>query len=200
MAGIDTPRPSTALSERLGDWIDWRHAVALAATLDARPGGAAPVAAGHDDGAFERARAILDEAIANDRAFRADAEGQGAAFFRQRGLALQQKMEAEVGHLRGRLRARLQRAGGAAARLAAIDAVMERALGPRERALLAPVPELIERRCMQALQAANAADAPLLAFQHDMRELLLAELDLRLQPARALYAALCTHDANPDAV
>lgn len=223
VAGLDTPAPAQAVSGRLGEWIDWRHAVALAAALDARPAmEAGTAAATGDDGACAQVRTMLVGAIDGDRAFAAAGAGTGpaaataaapdAAFFRQRYLALQQKMEAEAGHLRGRLRNRLMQRGGDAGRLAAIDAVIERALGPRERALLAPIPELLETHFERLRGTANAAAAgaattavshaatPWLdAFRLDMRQLLRAELDLRLQPAEGLLAALRTAKAESDA-
>lgn len=214
IGGAGAPAPSSSLSDRLGQWIDWRHAVALAAALDARPAAAGADAASGDGGECGQVRAMLVGAIEGDRAFvavggaGADTPVPDAAFFRQRCLALQQKMEAEVGHLRGRLRGRLMRRGGDAARVAAIDAVMERAVGPRERALLAPIPALLEQHFERlrlaaadspAASAAATAPAWLGAFRHDMRELLLAELDLRLQPAEGLLAALRSTDAESDA-
>lgn len=191
-----------ALSARLAQWVEWPQAVALSAALDARPAAAddgrpAP----GDDGEYARVRAALVRAIEGDRAFAtadADAVPPDAAFHRQRYLALQQMMEAEIGHLRGRLRNRLAKHATDVARLAAIDAVIERALGRQERALLAPVPDLVglhfERLRQAAQEALGATAAPPVAwlhrFHHDMRQLLLAELDFRLQPAQGLQAAL----------
>ncbi|MBW8809649.1 MAG: DUF3348 family protein, partial [Lysobacter sp.] len=135
------------------------------------------------------------------------------AFYRQRYLALQQIMEAGVGRLRERLRAMLTHGTPGMVRLAAVDAVMERALGRRERALLSAAPTLLgqhfERLRQAALAAADAqaTDGPqpapstawLETFRKDMREVLLAELDVRLQPAQGLLAALRTHAKNSHA-
>ncbi|OLL32287.1 hypothetical protein BTH42_07520 [Burkholderia sp. SRS-W-2-2016] len=65
------------------------------------------------------------------------------AVFRQRYLALQQSMETAIGTLRSRLRALLATQAPALARLAVVDAVMERALAERERSLLGAVPGLL---------------------------------------------------------
>lgn len=214
ISGAEAPAPSQSLSDRLGQWIDWRHAVALSAALDARPAAPADAMTG-DDGECARVRAALVSAVEGDRAFSApaaaptgadDAEATSAevAFYRQRYLTLQQVMEGEIGRLRGRLRNRLAKQGGAAGRLAAIDAVMEQAVGAHERTLLAPLPEQVAGHFERLRQAASATDATvgpsrpaattawLDRFRTDMQRLLLAELDIRLQPSLGLLAALRT--------
>jgi hypothetical protein len=116
-------------------------------------------------------------------------------------------MQATTGRLRGRLRDRLAQGTSDMARLAAVDAVMERALSPREQTLLASVPAVLGEH-FERLRLA-AADAPvderasqdantampsawLDDFRRDMQSVLLAELDLRFQPVEALLAALRT--------
>ena len=71
-------------------------------------------------------------------------------------------------------------------RLAAIDAVMEQALGAREQALLAMMPALLQRHFERQLQAGDGLDS----FRQDMQQLLQAELEHRLQPALGLLEAL----------
>ncbi|CAG9214193.1 conserved hypothetical protein [Burkholderia gladioli] len=65
------------------------------------------------------------------------------ALYRQCCLSLQQKMESEIGDLRARLRPRLAAQSPALAKLAALDATMERALAARERSLFGAVPGLL---------------------------------------------------------
>ena len=62
------------------------------------------------------------------------------------------------------------------------------ALAERERHLLGSVVAHIEQRFLRARQAAAPGWAA--RFQQDMQQALLAELDLRLQPAQGLLAAL----------
>jgi len=127
--------------------------------------------------------------------------------FRQIYLSMQQTMETGIGNLRGRLRAKLAARTPDMSRLAEVDAVMERALSPRERSLLATVPGLLgghferllkadreTRADAQALEDASeiAPGAWLTVFRKDMRSVLLAELDLRFQPVEGLLAALRT--------
>ncbi|EMN1931286.1 DUF3348 family protein, partial [Burkholderia ambifaria] len=102
------------------------------------------------------------------------------------------------------------------ARLAALDAIMERVLGARERSLLSAVPALLgtrferlrdaERQALADAQAAADAgadgDAPSAAaivpgmwldtFRDEMKSILLAELEVRFQTVDGLLAALRT--------
>jgi hypothetical protein len=133
------------------------------------------------------------------------------AVFRQIYLSMQQAMETAIGNLRGRLRGKLAARTPAMTRLAEVDAVMERALGSRERSLLATVPALLgahfdrlrkaEQKALADVEAGAEAseDAPALTpgawldvFRKDMQSVLLAELDLRFQPVEGLLAALRT--------
>lgn len=121
-------------------------------------------------------------------------------------LAHQRDMAASIGPLRVGARAALAQRSADHARLAALDAVLDNALSARERNLLATVPALLARRfghlrdAHQArLAEAQAADDParwmqaggwLAVFCADLRAVLLAELELRLQPVAGLLAAL----------
>lgn len=169
-----------------------------------------------------RVRTALANAIAGDSVFAAarrrgpaQAPPQGApaqaaidfAVFRQRYLSQQQAMETAIGNLRGRLRGMLAAMTPAMTRLAVVDAVMERALSERERSLLAAVPGLLaghfarlrqtEQATLAGAQALGDAapftpGAWLDVFRKDMQSVLLAELDVRLQPVEGLLAALRT--------
>ncbi len=121
-------------------------------------------------------------------------------------LARQRDMSASIGPLRASVRAALSRRSPAMKRLAGLDAVLEQGLAGRERELLATVPVLLGRRFEQLYGAHQAgpgevaaADEPapgrqpggwLATFRADMQAVLLAELELRLQPVAALIAAL----------
>jgi hypothetical protein len=211
-AGIH--HPSQSLSDRLSHWIDWPHAVALSSALDSKPAAASIDEQGLDGvGRDEcaRVRSSLTTAIVGDQAFSTSwrreskqttgeepgDEAPDYAFFRQRYLAMQQAMETNVGHLRGRLREMLGLRTADMTRLAAVDAVMERVLGRRERTLLSTAPVLLgahfERLRQSALESPTAAPGPWLeTFRKDMRSVLLAELDVRMHPAEGLLAALHT--------
>ena len=120
VADADVPAPGPALGERLGQWIDWTRAVAVAGALDGRPSPSAPAApaTGPDgDDEVARTRAALAEAIARDLptppAAVTDADAIDVAPYRQHCLAMQRAMQAATGRLRGRLRDRLASADGA---------------------------------------------------------------------------------------
>lgn len=127
-------------------------------------------------------------------------------------LAHQRDMAVRIGPLRGTVRAALQGKAAALSRLAALDAVMDQALAARERELLASVPALLGKRFEQRYEAHRAALAEtqtaddaarwmqpggwLAEFCREMQSVLLAELDLRLQPVAGLIAALDDGVAN----
>jgi hypothetical protein len=129
------------------------------------------------------------------------------AVFRQQYQSIQQTMDTDIGNLRGRLRAMLAARTPAMARLAVVDAIMERALSPRERNLLAGVPGMLAGHFdrLRLAEQASLADADAAGesaavkagtwqnvFRKDMQSVLLAELDVRFQPVEGLLAALRT--------
>lgn len=121
-------------------------------------------------------------------------------------LARQRDMSASIGPLRASVRAALSRRSLTMKRLAGLDAVLDQGLAARERDLLATVPVLLGRRFERLYKAhqAGLGEAPtaddrapwmqpggwLATFRADMQAVLLAELELRLQPVAALIAAL----------
>lgn len=160
-----------------------------------------------EDGSAPAAKGRLKPALpAPSPKPKARAPDTDFAAHRQRYLAHQHLMHTRIGPLRTRVRAALERsASPALARLAAVDAVMEQAVDPHEQALLARVPALLERRFERLRTAArgsrdesagaaeaHAEPAWLTTFTHDMHAVLLAELDLRLQPVEGLLEALRT--------
>jgi len=166
------------------------------------------------------AKAIVEDELFAPGALGADpraaSPGSGApaefAPYRLRYHARQQAMEAGIATLRENVRTTLAAVSPALARLAALDAVMEQALFPHERSLLSTVPALLQGR-FEALRGAGPSaaggatgreealsegsdrgtpDGWLDVFCKDMQGVLLAELELRLQPVEALLAALHT--------
>jgi hypothetical protein len=97
-------------------------------------------------------------------------------------------MEVAIGPLRGRLRAVLAGRSPDMARLAALDAVMEQVLGAQEHRLLATLPALLEKHFVRLRDAGG--DDWRTVFQRDLQGVLLAELDIRLQPVEGLLEAL----------
>jgi hypothetical protein len=209
----------------LSQWLSWTDAIALSTALNANSpvvaAGARAVGSGDAEAMCAQVRTALTNAITGDSTLGA-ARRQGSAqarrqpvpmdssvdypVFHQRYVFFQQTMETDIGALRGRLRVMLAAKTPRMATLASVDAVMERALGSRERALLASVPALLGghfKRLREAGQdasvdAAASVDATtargewLDVFRMDMQSTLLAELEFRLQPVEGLLAALRT--------
>ncbi|ANQ83369.1 hypothetical protein dqs_0292 [Azoarcus olearius] len=177
LAGLVVEEPGESrqpFAERLGQWLDFKDALALFSVLDARPGEAATAAAAASPLGAElaRVRSTLVQAIGADGA---SAPGVGRiaaplppldggpealadfAPYQRYCLARQRDMQATIATLRGDARAALARHSAALARLAALDAVLEQGLAVRERALLATIPALLAQRFEQLLAAHRAA-------------------------------------------
>jgi hypothetical protein len=123
----------------------------------------------------------------------------------QRYVGLQKQMDAKLAALRLHMRQWLSRGSVALRQITALDAVMEQVLSARAQRLWAMLPGHLERRLAhrlqmhrQALQASGQADEPLrwrqpggwLWFcEQDLQALLLAEMQVRLQPITGLLEA-----------
>lgn len=223
LTDAEVPDPKQSLSDRLSQWLDWTDAIKLSAALNGNPPSIAPGTQANVCAAEKecgRVRTVLANAIADDSVFAAirprgpatlDATADvsiDSSVLRQRYLFLQREMETAVGALRERLRAMLAATSPAMAKLAMVDAVMERALSPREQSLLAAVPGLMaahfERLHRQEQLAQPTDDAAqdtsvkvkharcgwLDTFRKDMHGVLLAEMEVRFQPVEGLLAAL----------
>ena len=207
LADIDVSEPRHAFADRLSQWLGWADAISLSSVLNGSPA-AVPagvrVGRGSEEGECIRLRGVLAKAIAEDGALATEKErGETAANFspyRRHYLARQQTMEVAIGPLRERLRASLAARSPAMAQLAAVDAVMEQALGTQEHNLLSAVPGLLEKHFVRLRQAHQALpDEPeggalpvawQDAFCKDMQAVLLAELELRFEPVEGLLETL----------
>jgi len=193
-----------SLVDGLSRWLGWKDAIALSAVLQAAPAAAAvaaPQRLAALEAEFTRVRAALARTIA-EPGDTAREDGRDFLPFRRHHAQQQQAMDTAVATLRAQARAALLRAGRThppLARLAALDAALAGALAPREQAQLALMPALLEKLYTRLRSASPGAGAApwLPAFRHDMQRLLLAELDLRLQPAEGLLDALRTALTDP---
>jgi hypothetical protein len=215
---VDVAESKQAFAERLGLWLDFADAIALhAAHGDAsataqRADRAASTALADE---FATARAAWAKSIAAGcspqaakwAAAAADSD-EAAAYepYRRYYSAQQGEMEMAIRPWRSKARQALAQAGGKLGQLAALDGALDKILGARERQLLATVPALLEKRFTllasahrQRLAAAGLADDParwdapggwLADFGKELAAVLLAELDLRLQPTVGLIEAL----------
>lgn len=224
---LDAGQAQPALAQRLEQWLHWTDATALSMALDDAPTApAVPAWPSPDNGVAEgkalaQLRRAQTAAIGQDCALgpakpaagaraapplrraaptpAAPEEPLDAAALRRRYASRQQAMANAIEPLRARMRQALSDTSAPLAKLAALDAVMERVLGPRERALLGAIPVLLEQyferlfeRLLRAAEgdAAQALRTALDTFGPQMQAVLLAELDLRLQPLDGLMAAL----------
>lgn len=237
----DVSEPAQTLSQRLSEWLDWTDAIALSSAI-AGGGVSVSTVAGTQsvdtanacESECHRVRSTLVQAIVGDSVLApvrlnehrrpaklahgpqpndATDDAVDYALFRQRCLALQQAMETSIGNLRSRLRVMLAARSPSMARLATVDAAMERALGTREQSLLSGVSVALrehferlretahEQSAQAQAEGRSAATQPgawLEVFRKDMQSVLLAELDLRFQPVEGLLAALRTRSPGPN--
>lgn len=126
--------------------------------------------------------------------------------YRRHYLAHQRDMDTRIAPLRAQVRDSLAKASPALRTLAALDSVFAGMLCDRESKLLARLPWLMEQRFLQLHQTyqqgsveAAQTDNPSLwmtpgawmtRFEHELQTVLLAELDVRLQPTVGLIEAL----------
>jgi hypothetical protein len=191
------PESEQSLADRLGEWLGWTDAIALSSALSASasctpPHEPAPAHA--QDALCLRVRTSLEDAINRDATLSphrrnsharnrrdhtpADTAPEYAAF-RQSYLALQESMESAIGNLRTVLRGMLANRAPAMARLASVDAVMERVLGVREHNALAAVPGLL------AVHFERLRDAELVASEQTSAGAEAAGADRHDAPAAA---------------
>ena len=120
--------------------------------------------------------------------------------------AHQREMDSSTRTLRAGVREVLMRVSMSLRNLAALDASLEKVLCEREGKLLSTVPLLLRKRFehllkvhQQTLNANRQADDPdtwmkpggwLARFFHELQTVLIAELDVRLQPTVGLIEAL----------
>lgn len=162
----------------------------LAALVEGRPSAGRP----------QRARADNTAAEQPDPAAEAEFAPHGARY-----LAAQKQIEARLAALRAQVRSGLTSAAPGVRPLAALDAVMEQVMAPREQRLWATLAGHLERRMAHRRQlhedmlaATGSVDDParwkqpggwLHAFERDLQALLQAEIDVRLQPVMGLLEA-----------
>lgn len=196
-------RQAEDVGQKLGDWLDFRQAIALHGVLN--PETAASAQATHLPAHVQRMALIAPEALAQHvdkvRAQLVESITQGApagsglaridmpapvleepveiktAFepYRRFVAAHQRQMEHTLRNLRAQLRLQLSKRASAGQQLAALDTAFENILAERESALLAKTSKLLEKRFVQALKA---------------------QMQLQAQAHQALPAAMITETAD----
>lgn len=215
LAEADTGAPGMDFSERLGLWVNAFDAIGLQSaqqSIRAMPTAAGTLATTRKTSAdtlraeVQQARTVLARAIAQPVPVVHEAKN-GYTRYQHRHQDLQRTMEQMIRALRDHVRQTVSAASPRMRQLAALDAVLEHLIAPREQALLPRAASLLERRWRerQAVAAGNgdgevegrdlgAADAQAQAddeaFADEWRQALSAELDLRLEPVTGLVEAL----------
>lgn len=175
-AGAEVAESRLPLGDRLGQWLDFKDAIALYAVLN-EPLAERPTAtAGAADAAllddFTRLRGELLASLDGDplpapgqplsrlQLAARDACLAGVADvgpLQRYCLARQRDMSTAIAPLRAQARAVLAARSPSLRRLAALDGVMEQALAARERSLLGNLPARLARRFGERLEAHRAA-------------------------------------------
>ena len=192
---------------------------AVHTTGQPQPGPAVGAAAGEAVvQTFARMRSALEKTVSQAAAGKSrnafprpqagDSPEDASAYapYRKYHLALQRELDDGIRTLRSQVRDMVGRAAPRLRPLLALDATLETALSEREGYLLAKIPTLLERRFRQLRDAhrqtaagASPADHPglwlqpggwLARYGQELHTVLLAELDLRLQPSVGLIEAL----------
>lgn len=192
--GPAAPADGMDFAERLSLWLGAFDAIGLQAAQQsvgaARERAAAgPLKAQALAEDLQRVRGALASAIAQDPPA---GEARSYAPYRERHLQLQRRMEQLIGPLRDHVRQEVSRHSPRLRQLAALDAVFEHALAAREQALLPTVATRLKRRHEHWRAGGDDAGAWERDFAREWREVLLAEVDLRLEPVAGLIEALAT--------
>lgn len=216
LAVADIADSRQSFGERLGQWLDFKDAISLYSVLHGDISGNSARGAAvlndrslHDE--LARVRNALVDAIRIDVQLRmpeaptavdspADIEIDFVPYHRSY-LVHQRNMQSAVSSLRAQVRGVLAERSPAGKRLAALDGALEHALAVRERSLLAILPLLLGKRFEYVLlrrrMSSEDNSAPCLQsndwlaeFCRDVQAVLLAELDLRLQPVLGLMGML----------
>lgn len=199
---------SQTFAERLSHWLAWTDAISLSRALNgeqalkptlASPGVPPRAVAVTEE--FNRVRKDLAQSITTDTVLRSGGpteEGAGFSALRRHHLAHQRAMETRIGPLRAKVRASLSAHSPELGALAELDAVLGDALVARERHLLSHVPVWLEQHFVRARQAAPSSHTPATPGQQ-VQSILLAELDIRLQPIEGLIEALADHATHKNA-
>ena len=216
---MDAEASRQDVAERLGQWVGVTDAITLhaehqsIASVGTTPASALRLTGSlGPEASLSQSRAELVSAIMAGDAAGASvsagaATGNGGSYapYRKRYLELQRHLELRVAALRAQIRQALSMASPELAQLARLDAVVEQMLGDRAQKLLSTVPVLLEKRFGDLRKnhpshagAETQAAGPGVAaqpddwrqvFGKDFQQVLLAELEVRLQPVVGLVEA-----------
>ena len=198
-------------ARHLGNWVNVAAASQLFGALQASPG-AVPAASAADLGCSAQASAARRAALAKVQdSFLPEARRTRLGFpalvhpvperlaeaypaFKLFHSAHQREMQQSAALWRERLRGALRSGTPEQRQLAQLDEVMDQVLDERSKALLARTPDALAQHFADlrrtAQEAGDPSDRWFDQFTHDLRAVLLAEVDLVWQPLEGLMSAL----------
>ncbi|OYU43759.1 MAG: hypothetical protein CFE44_16625 [Burkholderiales bacterium PBB4] len=215
LEGVSTAAVGSGFAEKLGLWVSFTDAIALSAVHSAAQpilpqarvttqatrlaqdlahtrSGLEALITGRGTLPAGKAAIKLPHVVADDTLPGASAYEPYRRYY----TAHQREMESSLGPLRAKVRGELSRSTPALQQLAAMDATLENILSERESRVLAKVASLMQRRFMHLLRTHSAPpdadpkqDPWLVRFGLELQNVLLAELELRLQPTLGLLEA-----------
>jgi hypothetical protein len=212
---VDATGSGSAFAEKLSHWVSFTDAIALSAVHQSATANA-PIAPGKStltnspvpeelNQALAKVRASVLESITDNsaatgsRAHSRLPEPQtelpavpASAYepYRRYYAAHQRTMETCLGPLRATVRTVLTRTSAGLKQLADLDAALDAILSERESKLLAKIPSLMQRRYMHLRPLEFPQNkAWQVRFGKELQSVLMAELDLRLQPTVGLIEA-----------
>ncbi|WP_029652559.1 DUF3348 family protein [Marinobacter daepoensis] len=110
-------------------------------------------------------------------------------------LALQRKVAANSRQLRDKVRKAMKDQGQTLARLAALDEVFDHTMAGYTAQSFSYIPRVLEQRFENPQTASGQTTDGFHRYCEEARSLLLAELDVRLEPVLGLLEA-CHHEVN----
>lgn len=209
---LDAEPPRQDAAERLGPWLSAFDSVKLDSALQAiaqygRQSRTAAHAAVEAPALAERCQRVKAEltdlihakvCMPPAQALDADQPSPGDySPHLHRYAALQKQMDSSIAACHNHVRQALSKGSPSLRQLAALDGVMAQMLGERQLKLLTAVPIYLERRFEFRRQ--SQTDDWLERFLQDMRQLLLAELQMRLQATLGLIEAAHHDKPHPQA-
>lgn len=211
-AMLNPARQAQDVGQKLGDWLDFRQAIALHGVLHPEPAADPQTAA--LPAPEQRRTTVTPEAMARHvdkvRTQLAESITQGApagsglariempapvldepvelktafAPYRRFVAAHQRQMESTLRSLRAQLRLQLSQRGSAGQQLAALDAAFENILAEREAVLLAKTSKLLEKHFVQTLKAHLQAQAAQAALSTETADATIDDPSPWLMPLR----------------
>ena len=214
LAQVDVVASGPDVAEGLGLWLNAFDAIGLHSTLQSLKMVAVETLAGAPappTGIAEEVQRVRSALVAlvktasEERPASALDTSVTFAPYRQRYLDQQRQMALRIGPLRERVRQVLSAASPPLKQLATIDAALDEMLAGREQQLLASVPALLKRRFehlrhahQQLRDATQPPDDRAMwrqpshwpdQFGQELQAVLLAELEVRLEPVTGLTEA-----------